>query len=42
MFNAVFERFGIDAVMVPVQVAARDLAVFVKASLPGAGTCAAW
>ncbi|MGO4390844.1 shikimate dehydrogenase [Variovorax sp. M-6] len=32
MFNAVFERFGIDAVMVPVQVAKRDLAVFVKAA----------
>ncbi|MDM0013877.1 shikimate dehydrogenase [Variovorax sp. J22P168] len=32
MFNAVFERTGIDAVMVPVQVARRDLAVFVKAA----------
>jgi len=32
MFNAVFERCGIDAVMVPVQVAKRDLAVFVKAA----------
>jgi shikimate dehydrogenase len=32
MFNAVFERFGIDAVMVPTRVAARDLAVFLKAS----------
>lgn len=32
MFNAAFERFGIDAVMVPVQVAKRDFAVFVKAA----------
>ena len=32
MFNAVFERFGIDAVMAPVQVPRRDLAVFVKAA----------
>jgi shikimate dehydrogenase len=32
MFNAVFERFGIDAVMVPTRVATRDLAVFLKAS----------
>src|SRR5215469_9290713 len=32
MFNAVFERFGIDAVMAPVQVGRRDLAVFVKAA----------
>ena len=32
MFNAVFERFGIDALMAPVQVAKRDLAVFVKAA----------
>jgi shikimate dehydrogenase len=32
MFNAVFERFGIDAVMVPVRVPVRDLAVFFKAS----------
>jgi shikimate dehydrogenase len=32
MFNSVFERFGIDAVMAPVQVARRDLAVFVKAA----------
>lgn len=32
MFNAVFERCGIDAVMVPAQVAKRDLAVFVKAA----------
>lgn len=32
MFNAVFERCGIDAVMVPMQVAKRDLAVFVKAA----------
>ena len=35
MFNAVFERCGIDAVMVPVQVAKRDLAVFVKAAFLG-------
>jgi shikimate dehydrogenase len=32
MFNSVFERFGIDAVMAPVQVATRDFAVFVKAA----------
>jgi shikimate dehydrogenase len=32
MFNAVFERFGIEALMAPVQVAKRDLAVFVKAA----------
>ncbi len=32
MFNAVFEHCGIDAVMAPVQVARRDLAVFVKAA----------
>jgi shikimate dehydrogenase len=32
MFNAVFQRHGIDAVMAPVQVARRDLAVFVKAA----------
>jgi len=32
MFNAVFERCGIDAVMAPVQVGRRDLAVFVKAA----------
>lgn len=32
MFNAVFERFGIDALMAPVQVPKRDLAVFVKAA----------
>ncbi|MBN8750187.1 Quinate/shikimate dehydrogenase [Xylophilus ampelinus] len=32
MFNAVFERCGIDAVMVPVQVRARDFAVWLKAS----------
>lgn len=32
MFNSVFERCGIDAVMAPVQVARRDLAVFVKAA----------
>ncbi|MDM0002866.1 shikimate dehydrogenase [Variovorax sp. J22P240] len=35
MFNAVFERFGIDAVMAPVQVPRRDLAVFVKAAFLG-------
>lgn len=32
MFNAVFERFGIDALMAPVQVSRRDVAVFVKAA----------
>ena len=32
MFNAVFQRVGIDAVMAPVQVSRRDLAVFVKAA----------
>jgi shikimate dehydrogenase len=32
MFNAVFERFGIDAVMAPARVATRDFAVFVKAA----------
>ncbi|MDM0112829.1 shikimate dehydrogenase [Variovorax sp. J22R133] len=32
MFNAVFERFGIDAVLVPVRVPVRDLAVFLKGS----------
>ena len=32
MFNSVFERFGIDAVMAPAQVATRDFAVFVKAA----------
>jgi shikimate dehydrogenase len=32
MFNAVFERFGINAVLVPTRVAARDFAVFFKAS----------
>ena len=32
MFNAVFERYGINAVLVPTRVAARDLAVFFKAS----------
>jgi len=32
MFNAVFERFGIDAIMVPARVPVRDLAVFLKAS----------
>ncbi|KTT16125.1 shikimate dehydrogenase family protein [Pseudacidovorax intermedius] len=35
MFNAVFERCGIDAVMVPVQVRARDFAVWLKASFLG-------
>ncbi|MBT2325805.1 shikimate dehydrogenase [Variovorax paradoxus] len=35
MFNAVFERFGIDAVMAPVQVSRRDAAVFVKAAFLG-------
>ncbi|GAA4350499.1 shikimate dehydrogenase [Variovorax defluvii] len=32
MFNAVFERFGIDAVMAPVHVSKRDFAVFAKAA----------
>lgn len=32
MFNAVFERCGINAVMLPVQVRARDFAVWLKAS----------
>lgn len=32
MFNAVFERCGIPAVMLPVQVRARDFAVWLKAS----------
>ena len=32
MFNRVFERFGIDAVLAPVQVQPRDFAVFVKAA----------
>jgi shikimate dehydrogenase len=32
MFNAVFERAGINAVMLPVQVRARDFAVWLKAS----------
>ena len=32
MFNAVFARFGIDAVMVPVQVPVRDFAVHFRAS----------
>ncbi|MEF7616162.1 shikimate dehydrogenase [Aquincola sp. MAHUQ-54] len=32
MFNAVFARFGLDAVMVPVQVRARDFTVWLKAS----------
>jgi shikimate dehydrogenase len=32
LFNSVFERFGIDAVLVPARVPVRDLAVFFKAS----------
>ncbi|MEP6720525.1 MAG: shikimate dehydrogenase [Variovorax sp.] len=32
MFNAVFERYGINAVLAPTRVAARDMAVFFKAS----------
>ena len=32
LFNAVFERFGIDAVLVPARVAARDFAVFLRGS----------
>src|SRR5690606_34958664 len=32
MFNAAFERFGIDAVMLPVQVPLRDFAVFFKSA----------
>lgn len=32
LFNAVFARFHINAVLVPARVAARDLAVFLKAS----------
>ncbi|WP_076997729.1 shikimate dehydrogenase [Variovorax sp. KK3] len=32
MFNAVFQRHGIDAVMAPVHVSRRDFAVFVKAA----------
>lgn len=32
LFNAVFARFDINAVLVPARVAARDLAVFLKAS----------
>ncbi|MDB5730632.1 MAG: putative shikimate dehydrogenase [Variovorax sp.] len=32
LFNAVFERFGIDAVLVPARVMARDLAVFLRGS----------
>jgi shikimate dehydrogenase len=32
LFNSVFERCGIDAVMAPVHVGRRDLAVFVKAA----------
>ncbi|MDP9965279.1 shikimate dehydrogenase [Variovorax beijingensis] len=32
MFNAAFERFGIDAVLVPVQVPLRDFAVFFKSA----------
>lgn len=32
MFEAVFERFGIDAVLMPMQVSKRDFAVFFKAA----------
>ncbi|RZL98632.1 MAG: shikimate dehydrogenase [Variovorax sp.] len=32
MFDAVFERFGIDAVLLPMQVSRRDFAVFFKAA----------
>ncbi|WP_395351571.1 shikimate dehydrogenase family protein [Variovorax sp. UC122_21] len=32
MFNAAFERFGIDAVLVPMQVPVRDFAVFFKSA----------
>jgi shikimate dehydrogenase len=32
MFNAAFARYGIDAVMVPMQVASRDFAVFLKSA----------
>ena len=32
MFNSVFARFGIDAVLVPMQVPARDFSVFVRAA----------
>ena len=32
MFNAVFRRFGIDAVLVPAQVPVRDFAVFFKSA----------
>jgi len=32
LFNAVFERFGIDAVLLPVQVPLRDFAVFFKSA----------
>jgi len=32
MFNATFERFGIDAVLVPMQVPVRDFAVFFKSA----------
>ncbi|RYF34098.1 MAG: shikimate dehydrogenase [Comamonadaceae bacterium] len=32
MFNAVFERFGIDAVLVPMQVPRRDFAVFFQSA----------
>ena len=32
MFNAVFERFGIDAVLLPMQVPVRDFAVFFKSA----------
>ena len=30
MFDAVFERYGIDAVLLPMQVTRRDFAVFFK------------
>ncbi|RZL98817.1 MAG: shikimate dehydrogenase [Variovorax sp.] len=32
MFDAVFERFGIDATLIPMQVSKRDFAVFFKAA----------
>jgi hypothetical protein len=32
MFNATFERFGIDAVLLPMQVPVRDFAVFFKSA----------
>ena len=36
MFNAVFARYGIDAVMVPVQVPVRDIALFMRGAFLGA------